>query len=330
LWLGVALAVGLMAFALRGVSPESLWLELSGADYRWLAPAAGLIVVGQVGRALRWRALFGAQPRPGPRRAFAILSIGYLVSNVLPLRAGDAVRAWLVDTRTDADGATALATVVVERAVDLVTILLLLGLWVPGEGVVFAQRYSPSSWLTADTLRWLVVGGAAGMYAGLTIVGRIAAPAGAAVRGLLRRTGLADASRERVAAGVVRFLAAFGVLREGRVALEVFAWSIGVWWIGAAGYWLVFRAFHLELPLAAAVFAMCASAVLAALLPPSPGYVGSFHASVRESLALYAGVPPEVGAGYAIVLHGVTLAVLIVLGGASLMILGVTPERPPR
>jgi hypothetical protein len=261
--------------------------------------------------------------------AFAILNVGYLVSNVLPLRAGDAVRAWLVDARTRGDGATALATIVVERAVDLVTVLLLLGLWVPAYGAAFAQRHAPgAAWLSADALRWLVVGGALGLYALLTAVARFAGPASVAVGWLLRRIGAPDDATDRAAAGAGRFLLAFGVLGGRRVALETMAWSLIVWWIGAAGYWLVFQAFHLDLPLGAAVFAMCASAVLAAILPPTPGYAGTFHLSVRESLALYAGVPEAIGLGYAIVLHGVTLAVLVVLGAASVAAVGVTSARP--
>jgi hypothetical protein len=332
-WIGVAISVALMAVALRGVNLRDVARELQGVDYVWLLPAAATVVIGQLGRAYRWRLLFGSGPRPSGRMSFGILSVGYLVSNVLPLRLGDGVRAWLIETRTPADGAAALATVVVERVVDLLVILLFLGLWVPGPGVAFAQRYAgaPAA-LTVTTLRWAVVGLAASAYVGLAVVSTVGGPAARILQATLSVAGVAVATSARVGAGVGRFLSAFRVLRNPSVGIGVLAATAGLWWIGAVGYWFVFRAFHLDLPLAWAVFAMCAAAIFAAVLPPAPGYAGTFHLAVKTALVLLADLSPgrdmssSLALSYAVVLHALTLAILILLGVAATLYLGVPAE----
>jgi uncharacterized protein (TIRG00374 family) len=329
-----------MAVALRGVDRTELARELTGAAYAWLLPAALFVVLGQIGRAFRWRLLFGSHARPSGSAAFAILSVGYLASIVLPLRLGDGLRAWLVETHSEGDGAAALATVIVERAVDLLTVFLLLGLWVPGPGVAFVHAHVDiGSWFTEAVFRAGIILAALSMYAGLALVGGLSDVVQRIVRRALEAARFEAGRIERLAQGTARFVAAFAVLRDPSLALGVLAVSIVVWWIGAASYWLVFQAFHIQLGMAAAVFAMSAAAVFAALLPPSPGYVGSFHTAIREALVLYTAQPgasaPQAlsaatAAGYAIVLHAVTLVTLIALGAASIVFLGLGPSGEPR
>src|SRR5512137_2489096 len=96
-WLGVAVSAVALYFAVRGVAWRDLWLQLAEADYWWLLPTVAVIIAGQVARSARWQVLFGDGPRPTLRDAFAILSIGYMVSALFPLRLGDWVRAWLIE-----------------------------------------------------------------------------------------------------------------------------------------------------------------------------------------------------------------------------------------
>ncbi|MFQ5460049.1 MAG: lysylphosphatidylglycerol synthase domain-containing protein, partial [Anaerolineae bacterium] len=262
-------------------------------------------------------------PRPSFGSAWAILSVGYLVSNVLPLRAGDGARAWLVHTRTPGDGAQALGTVVAERVVDLITILLFLGLWVPGPGARFLTGlFGLGPWSRPGLLGAMSVGAA---VAGMVVLGVTAGSADRAAAAALaagRALGINIEGSRRLAFGTHRFVSAVAVLGRPAVATRVMVWSVVVWWIGAVGYWLVFRAFALDLPLAAAVLAVCAAALFAAALPPTPGYAGPFHAAVREAVVVYGAVPVVIGTSYAIVLHALTLAVIVAMGVVGMAVLG--------
>jgi uncharacterized protein (TIRG00374 family) len=322
-WLGVALAAGLLALSVRGVAWSDVRHHLADAEYFWLIPAALTIVAGQVARAARWQALFGDSARPNLRDAFAILSVGYMLSNLLPLRLGDPVRAWLVDTRTPGDGAQALATVVAERVVDLLTILLLLALFLAQAGATFLDEITGGRVrIGAPQLAALVVAGVLAATVALIAASVVAAPAGRAVARIL--TPISVGRAEWLGAGVTRFLAGFTVLRQPRHTLLIFALSGTVWIIGAVGYWLTARTFGLGLDMSAALFAMCAAALFAAFLPPSPGYVGAFHAAVQRSLAMYAGVTLSAGFALALVLHALTFAMLMAMGLAGLAMLGMS------
>jgi hypothetical protein len=63
---------------------------------------------------------------------------------------------------------------------------------------------------------------------------------------------------------------------------------------------------------------------LAAILPSSPGYVGVFHSAVVLALLTVGATTADTAFAYAIVLHGVTMLVLILLGVACLWTLGMS------
>ncbi len=329
LWIGTGVSLLALYFALRGVSWPELAAELRHASYGWLLPAALVVVVGQLARAARWQVLFGRGPRPRFRAAFAILSIGYFVSYILPFRLGDPVRAWLVETRTPAGGAEGLATIFVERAVDFLTIAALLAVWVPVPASrLLRDEFGAGHWVQPDSLRLVALGLVVAVYAGCVLMSFAAGRSGRFVTWALGVSGLPLGAAGRAGELVSGFAAGLAPLRRARTALLTVAWSMVVWLIGGVGYWLVFKAFDLDLPFAAAIFAMGATALFA-ILPSSPGYVGVFHYGVRVGLATYASgsaydVPDATAVSYAIVLHGVTTLTLIVLGVVGLWMLGLS------
>src|SRR5207253_4694614 len=76
-------------------------------------------------RAQRWRVLIGGQEPPKFYPTFFATASGYMLSTVLPIRAGDVARPALLSRRTTVNFATALGTVLTERMLDLIAILSL-------------------------------------------------------------------------------------------------------------------------------------------------------------------------------------------------------------
>jgi uncharacterized protein (TIRG00374 family) len=309
----------MLYLALRGVNLQELREALTGANYVWLIPAVGAVVAGQLARSARWQVLFGAGPRPTFRMSFAILSVGYLVSNLLPLRLGDPLRAWLIETRTPAGGAEALATVLVERAIDFLTIIALLAIWIPVPASrLLQEEFGAGAWASPTNLRIATAALVLAVYGVWVVLSLVGPTAGRTTSRVLDRLGVPDLVSTEAGRLVAGFAAGFAPLRHAPTAILAVVWTLGVWLIGGLGYWLVMMAFDLELPFAAAVFCMGATALFA-VLPSSPGYIGVFHYAIRVGLTIYGqgyGVPvPDATAlSYAIVLHGVTVLVLLVLG----------------
>jgi len=315
---GVVVSAVMLWLAARGVAWSDVRAALIGARYSWLVPAAALVVLGQVLRAVRWRTLFGVAPRPSPGQAFHILSIGYLASAVLPLRLGDPVRAWLADALTPAHAAEALAAVMSERVLDLLTIMTLLAVWLPVPMAALLDRQlGHGVWSDAGDLRWL------------TLVG-----VGAAYASALAFASASDIVGTRFGGGwlptqAARFAAGFSALGRPLTAASAIGSSVAIWLLGAGAYWLVMRAFALDLGFDVAVLALGAVAVMA-IVPSSPGYVGVFHYGVQLALVASSDVPAAVALSYALVLHGLTIGVILALGAFSLTVTGLSLRQLAR
>src|SRR5437763_13864643 len=90
----------------------------------WLASAFLVNWLALIFRTIRWLVLLGGPKPPVFYPTFFALTTGYMLSTVLPIRAGDVARPALLARRTDVRFAVALGTVLTERIVDLVAIIL--------------------------------------------------------------------------------------------------------------------------------------------------------------------------------------------------------------
>ena len=124
------LTVGLIAFFLRGVDLGAVWGETRHANGWLLALAVCLTMMTYALRAFRWTYLLASI---GPARfstAFRTTVIGFAASFLLPARPGEVLRPYLLARRENLPPPAAFATVILERLLDLVTVLLLFGVFV--------------------------------------------------------------------------------------------------------------------------------------------------------------------------------------------------------
>ncbi len=90
-----------------------------------LGLAIALYALATVVRAERWHALLTADgARPLRSDSYALTVVGYAANNLLPARAGDAVRVVLMAPRADTARRTVLGTLLAERLLELVAQLL--------------------------------------------------------------------------------------------------------------------------------------------------------------------------------------------------------------
>ena len=87
-------------------------------------------------RAMRWRSLFARRRRPPRGPVMAATLIGYLFNNIMPARAGEAARVVALTQRTATPAAEIVGTALVERAYDVLSILVIFfcaSPWLPHE-----------------------------------------------------------------------------------------------------------------------------------------------------------------------------------------------------
>ena len=117
-WIGILISIVALAFAFRQVDFGEVWAALAGVNYWLLALSLVPLALFLLLRAFRWRLLF--YPQQGLRlcNLFAVINIGYLLSNIFPARLGDVARAYLIGDTEEVSRASAFSTVVAERVLD--------------------------------------------------------------------------------------------------------------------------------------------------------------------------------------------------------------------
>ena len=315
LWVGLAITVVSTAFALRGANLDQVWDAFVESDKAWLVPAIIVLALAVGMRAVRWWSLYAPETRPPLSVIVRASLVGYFYNMVLPLRAGEAARIVVVGRERGASRAEATSTVVLERAYDVLALLVLL----------FAlQPWLPRiSWLNAAFVLFAVVG--VGVLTAIVVHGRWGhRPLEFMLRPLRRIPKLEP---ERVERGALNLSQGLAGLRHPRVAVGAAFWTLLSWIVAGVSAWFVMLAFDLGLSPVAGVFVMI-TINLALILPSAPAAVGVFEAATLIALDAY-DVPDSDALSYALVLHAVNFLPFIVAGLVVLHRMGWRAARTP-
>lgn len=302
--LGILISLICLALAIAGIEWARAGDALRRADWRYLLPAGVALLGYLLTRSARWRVLLGSQVGLGT--AFWVINVGYLISNVLPFRLGDPARAVAIGLGGRVKVSTALSTVVVERVLDMLTIVVLLAITVPFVGDV----------------GWTQDAGLLGAALGLVAMGVLVVMA---VRPRWARSPVGWALDRLPWVEQERWLAWFDGLLEGVVALgsirraaALVGWSVATWALTVGHYLAIMRAFIERPSLVEASFLTCATA-LGMALPSSPGAMGVFHSVARYALQLPFGVAAESAVVIAFASHTLQYVTMCVLGLVGLV-----------
>src|SRR5882762_6145166 len=132
----LAIAVALIALFLHNVDLWRVLTDIARARPEWLALSLATMIVNLAIRALRWKYLLEPLGPTSFASAFRATAVGFAASTVLPARAGELIRPhFLARQRRDASrdritATGAFATVILERLLDIITVLVLLALYV--------------------------------------------------------------------------------------------------------------------------------------------------------------------------------------------------------
>ena len=309
--LGTILAIGLLLWALRGVHLDEVVRQIRQSDPWPLALGVVLASLTFVVPLFRWRLLLrdesGAALKPWP--LWHATAIGFMANNLLPFRAGELVRVFAATKLCGARFTAAMSSVAVERVFDGLTVIGFLA-----AGLILSD-------LPAD----VVVGGVrlahAAQVAGLLTVGALLGAIGIvafplAAERLVRRVLPAGRFTERIVGLIEGIRHGLASLRSPGLLAGVVFWSVVLWAMNAASFWVSFAAFDIPVGFAGALV-LQGVLVIGISVQLTPGYVGQFEASVVAALALY-GIQNDVASSYALAYHGTTFLPITVAGAWSL------------
>lgn len=288
-----------MALAVYKVDWHQVAETFAQAQYVYLLPALAVILLYLLARAVRWRILLGSQVSLS--RCFWIGNVGYLVSNVFPFRLGDPARAVIVGHGGQVSIAAALSTVVVERVLDMLMVVLILA------GVAPFMRG------VGDAVSTGVMAGVLAVTALAVLILLAFRPEWG--RWLVRRIlgWVPRIDRERWAQALDGLFDGLAPLRSGRRGLALLAWSVVTWACVVGYYWALLRAFLPHPPVLAAPF-MVSTIGLGMAVPSTPGALGVFHFIARNALTIPFGVPRNQAISVAFASHAFQYILIAILG----------------
>lgn len=267
----------------------------------YIVPALAIYFVGVWLRALRWHFLMSPFANVPSSRLFSTVLIGFAVNNVLPLRLGELVRTWVLRRSHGVPIASSLATILIERLLDmfvlcgLLTVVLALA---PIQGWVLALAATGAMVFTVGAVGLLIVS--------------------VTPRSLLERIfgfGVGAASRLHPKVGMLAASMVDGlrVLEDASAMARIVALSV-ICWIAELGLYVLLAQ---ALDVNAGWLGLAAGMVVANLvtvLPSAPGYVGTFDVALKEVLTGSFGVEDAKSVAYTTVTHAALLVPVVIAG----------------
>jgi uncharacterized protein (TIRG00374 family) len=313
LGLGVGLAALLLWFAARGVDGPAFWAALRQARPAELTLLVLLTTVMYVIRAMRWRLLLPPLKDASILDLFGITNIGFMSGLFIP-RAGEVLRPYLAARRYEVTVSAGFASIVLERLIDLITVLFLLSMYM----FVLPRPAMERSDAIMDTLRTGAGLVFAIAIAGLFFLAALRVEGGPARRLLNWVLGLLPKSISgKIADLVASFIAGLDVFGSSPAQWARLAGESLLLW-GTVGLIIHLNsiAFGFDLPFHSAFLIIAFLTVGVAI--PTPGMVGGFHASYALALTAIYGISKDKAIAAGLVLHALQNLPVLILGIAFL------------
>lgn len=309
--LGFGITILCLFVLYKQVNIVEVMRAFEGFNSLYLIAGACSLAAGYAMRVLRWSLLLNSA-NAGIRYSQCIAPFlgSIALNNVLPLRLGDVVRALVFPASMGITKLTATSSLVIERLVDLVTLVFCLMI-----GLAFIQTFQiPQHYQTLAIT--LVLLGTGFLIAGILFSGSVS-------KWLLRLSVKANTSeiKTKLFKVFAEFFSGLNQMSRPSLLAPVLVLSMLIW-VGEAGlFYFILLGFSIDFSPLTALLIM-ALATLSTLVPSSPGYIGPFHLAAYTAV-LMAGVSNAEAASYAVLVH---LALWLLTTLAGLIALLARPE----
>ena len=295
--LGTLISAIFLYLAFREIDFNQLWQTLRSAKWVWVLLGLVFYFMGVWVRTWRWQVLLNPLKRIPQRQLFPVVCIGYMGNNVYPARAGEVLRSILLKQTDNVPISGSLATIVVERLFDGITILALVLL----NFRQLVQIAPDAEWMRGIQTGSVIVGAIFALILLVFLALLFLPKQTQAVSTWLINRLLPLKLRPKVSGILDKFIDGLRVLRSpGQTAL-VLALSMLVWILEGGLYWSVMKALGLDLSFMSLLL-IEGVVNLVLLIPAAPGGLGTFDAAAKFMLSLF-GTPAEQALGYALILR---------------------------
>jgi glycosyltransferase 2 family protein len=301
LLIGIAISVFFIYLVLPGLHLPDVLQTLRTANYWWILPGVAVYMVGLWVRAWRWHYTLRHLKPVRVRDLFPLVCIGYFGNNVYPLRAGELIRSYGLKRSQNISITSSLATVIIERVFDGLTMLLFVFLALP-------LAPMPVQYRNLVVLLTVLMLTATALFVLMAANPKLMS----AVYGWGAGRLLPAILRSRTDDLYTRFMEGIASLGSGSAVLMIFGTSVVIWLLETVKYWFVMHAFDFSVGFIVLML-MNGLVNLATTLPSAPGYIGTFDTPGIETLVAF-GVERNLAASYTFTLHAALWLPVTALG----------------
>ncbi len=296
------LSIGCLIWTLRDAKLGELKDDLATMDWKWVAVAVVADIAVYFWHGLRWSLLLRPLVRVGFWRAVRAIYVGLFANEVLPLRAGELLRCFLLSRWTKLPFSVSVTSALIERIFDGIWLCLCLLLTL--HYVPFPRQF-----------RYLVDGG---YFLGLVVLGGVVV---LGVAMFLRGRGTAPPQPQvgwrKHLAVLMDDLALIGHSRYLYLALFQ---SLPYLLLQVVPIWASFKGYGFDDLSLGTAFALMVILRLGSVVPQAPGNLGLFQFLTKECLQRIFNVDPAEAARFSLVLWGIVTLPLLVGGFVALSI----------
>ena len=312
--IGLIVAFAAVYYTMRNVSVSELLESFRHVNYIWLLPTCVLMCLTYVARAILWRVLLLPVKEARTIELFSPLMVGFM-AGVLPARAGELVRAYLLGKKFKLSFASSLATIVVERLFDMILLLFLFSWILVFHGEIFDGDIAWSGISIKDLAFQFGIFSLALVLALIAFIYLLTfhnEKAMALVHWLVKP--FPEKWQLKFILMTETFSQGLGVFRSLKALALIGVATAGVWALIVLQYYPLYWAYGLQDKSATSLILLTVMVCILITVLPTPAFLGSFNAGVLIALHEIMGEAEVATVSFGFVAWGVNFAV-IVLGG---------------
>lgn len=309
----IIILIGSVYLAVKGIDFAQFGREFLKVDYIWALIPLPIMMFSHILRAYRWKTIlkpiFHAK---SILNLFSAVMVGYFFNNLTP-RGGEFIRPYVYAKREKVSYSSLLATIVLERVLDLITLLALFAL----AFVILQDKLLKVLPQDIDPTKIIYV-------FGIIMVVAISGFYPPFVELILRKIvkPLSENYYNKILEKFNKFRKGFGIIKRPSAYLRLSIESLSIWICYALPMYIMFFGFHFQntanLGIWDALLLIIVSGV-GYTIAPTPGAIGMYHWLIVTTMVTFYGISREAALTYATITHGLNFITQVGFGAIFLI-----------
>lgn len=294
---------------------NDIYVTFQQANYTWVGISLIIALISHILRALRWEQLLGAMHfYPGTTRTLSAVLIGYFANFLVP-RMGEVSRCGSLQKTADIPFEKSFGTVITERVVDLLGLLILVG-------ITFLVEWKPIQQFLFPNFQWPSILTLTGLASGAIAIFALLWVKKPVILELWNKF----TSNSSIGKKIHGWVLGISSIQEVSKPSKFVIYSIAIWIAYFVNTYTLFLAF----PISSSLGFSAALTVLVmgtfGMATPTQGGIGAYHSLVASALGFYL-IPLKEATLLATFFHGTQMALILLLGGLSFLLTLFLPKK---